>query len=284
MSDRGGGTGETREAAARAGEVKPYGCAPGSDLGAPVPLADILNGVTRDLAGETREQQERLERRAADKELRDELASAGFTGPKYQAFQEELARYGMSVLSAWMYTGYIFQLTAARGFALHPTEQELEELHRKPEIRDEHAVMTVALALARFREQALAGGGWRPEGGANLATYFMGACLYVFPNEFRKRRVQQMKWQLQNHPDPAVTSPPTAAVTDPGVVVAGKLRVCADLARADPREAAIVALTIDGYSQEEIVETLDETSIRAIEGVLYRWRIKEQQRLSEGGA
>ncbi len=35
--------------------------------------------------------------------------------------------------------------------------------------------MTVALALPRFRELALVRGGWRYEGGASLATYFMGA-------------------------------------------------------------------------------------------------------------
>jgi DNA-directed RNA polymerase specialized sigma24 family protein len=247
-----------------------------------VPLADILNGVTRNLAGKTQEQQELLERRAADKELRDELASAEFTGPKYQMFQEELARYGMSVLSSWMYTGYIFQFTAARGFRLYPTEVELEDLHRQQEIRDELAGMTVAMALPRFRDRALAGGGWRPEGGASLATYFMGACVYVFPNEFRKRRVQQEKWRRQDSRDSAVDEDPGEMVNDPGVIVVGARRVCEDLARASSREAAIVALTIDGYSQEEIVEALGETSTRAVEGALYRWRTKEQRRLKGG--
>jgi hypothetical protein len=41
---------------------------------------------------------------------------------------------------------------------------------------------------------------------------------------------------------------------------------------------AIVALTVDGYSQEEIVEPLGEASVRAVQGVLYRWRTKERQR------
>ncbi len=49
--------------------------------------------------------------------------------------------------------------------------------------------MTVAKALPRFKEHALAGGGLRFEGGASLPTYFTGACLYIFPNEFRARRV-----------------------------------------------------------------------------------------------
>jgi DNA-directed RNA polymerase specialized sigma24 family protein len=111
----------------------------------------------------------------------------------------------------------------------------------------------------------------------------MGACLYVFPNEFRKRRVQLKKWQLQNYGDPAVTAPQADHIADPAVLAVGNLRVREDLTRADPRERAIVALTIDGYSQDEIVEMLGEQSVRAIEGVLYRWRTKEKGRIGEGG-
>jgi transposase len=68
------------------------------------------------------------------------------------------------------------------------------------------------------------------------------------------------------------------------VVVTGNGQVCDALARADDREAAIVALTVDGYTQEEIAEVLGEKSIRAVEGVLHRWRKKEQHRRGKGGA
>lgn len=285
MSDSDWVAGETRVPAAPTEGVQPDDCAQSADLGAPLPLADIVRGITPALARKTRAEHEDLDRRAADKELRDQLASAKFTGPKYQAFQEDLARYGISVLRAWMHTGYIFKLTAGRGFALHPTLAELESLHRDSDTREELATMTVAVALPRFRDRALAAGGWRPEGGASLTTYFVGACLYVFPNEFRKHRVQQKKWQIQDRRDPAVTAPRESTITDPGVVVTGNGQVCDALARADDREAAIVALTIDGYSQEEIVEVLGETSIRAVEGVLHRWRKKEQrQKKGKGGA
>ena len=145
--------------------------------------------------------------------------------------------------------------------------------------------MTVALALPRFREQALVGGGWRFEGGASLATYFMGACLYVFPNEVRKRRAQRKKWRLQDNGDPGLAPPPAEGRTDdPCVITVGNQRVCEDLMRVDERTRAIVALTIDGWSQEEILELLDETSVRAIEGVLHRWRKKEQCQQPGGGS
>jgi hypothetical protein len=227
--------------------------------------------------------QENLERRAADQELRDELASCDFDGRRYQKFESELARYGMSVLRGWMYSGYVFQLAAGRGFALHPSDRELEELYRDSDVREELATMTVALALPRFREHALVRGGWRYDGGASLATYFVGACMYVFPNEFRKHRVQVKKWRLQDNGDPAVSAPQADHIADPAVLAVGNIRVRDDLARADPRERAIIALTIDGYSQDEIVEMLGEQSVRAIEGVLYRWRTKEKGRGEGGG-
>ena len=182
-----------------------------------------------------------------------------------------------------MYSGYIFKLAAARGFALHPSDAELEELQRDSEVREELANMTVAVALPRFREHALIGGGWRYEGGAGLATYFMGSCLYAFPNEFRKRRVQQEKWRRQNGRDPAVTMREADHASDPAVLATDNIHVLDQLRDIDERTQAIVALTIDDFSQEEIVELLAaERSVRAVEGVLYRWRTHHKGRMQGG--
>ncbi|MFE0332346.1 hypothetical protein ACFW08_37280, partial [Streptomyces sp. NPDC058960] len=35
---------------------------------------------------------------------------------------------------------------------------------------------------------------WKPTGGASLTTYFMGASLRVFPNEYRSHRAAQRRW------------------------------------------------------------------------------------------
>jgi len=190
--------GETA-ADARAQGVQPAG-PNGFDLGAPVPLADVFRSIpTSVAAAEVRRQQESLERRAADQDLVRELAAGDFGGRRYQRFEEELARYGISVLRGWMHSGFIFKLLRGRGFPLYPNDRELEELFRDTEAREDLASMTVAFALPRFRERALVDGGWRYDGGASLTTYFMGACLYVFPNEFRKRRVDQKKWSRANN-------------------------------------------------------------------------------------
>ncbi|WP_431884132.1 hypothetical protein [Micromonospora gifhornensis] len=233
-------------------------------------------GTAPRVTDKTRRLEQSLARRLADRDLVCELAACGFAGPLYRRFEDELAAYGLAVLQGWMYSGHIFHHTAARGFALHPTEAELEELYRNVDTRDELAIMTVALALVRFREHGLIGAGWRYEEGASLSTYFIGTCLYVFPNELRKWRSQRKRWRLQDHGDPALIGQKADVVSDPAVLAVGNLRVCNDLRRIDERTRAIVALTIDGYSQDEIAHLLGETSVRAVEGVLHRWRNREK--------
>jgi hypothetical protein len=226
--------------------------------------------------------EERLCRRWADQNVLDTLAKDEFTGRLYDRFTDELARYGIAVLRAWMHSGHIFRLTGERGYLLKPTEHELEELNRDSDTRDQLAVMTVALALPRFRNDALIGRRWTVEGGASLPTYFMGACLYVFPNEFGKLRVQRRKWSLQDHRDIITSDLDGHRISDPGVLAVGNLRVTADLERLDPHRKAIITMKLLGYSYEEIVEILEETSVRAVEGVVHRWRTGEKQRLTEG--
>lgn len=262
--------------------------APGSDLqpgkkrgncadpGAPLELPEVLRGIRLPAdAEDARKLEENLRRRAADKELRDELARHDFSGRQYLRFEEELARYGTAVLRAWMHSGYVFKLTAARGFVLHPTDTELEELNRDPEARGDLANMTVAVALPWFREHALVGGGWRVDGGAGLPTYFMGACLYRFPNEFRRRRVQDERWRRQDSGRPVLVAVEADPVLDPAVLATGNIHVTERLKAAGARDGLVVALTIDGYSQEEIAEVTGR-SVRGVEGVLHRWRTREK--------
>jgi hypothetical protein len=220
---------------------------------------------------------------AADQKLVEVLRVGGFAGAQFDRFRDELARYAVSVLSGWMYSGYVFQLAAERGLVLRPTAAELDELHRDPGLRQELAVMVVAVALPGFRAHALVGGGWRTDGGASLTTYFLGACLTVFPNEFRKHRSQRHRWQAQDDSGQKATQSRAATADDPADLVAGTMRVREDLARMDPRTRAIVALRMDGYRQEEIAEMLGKTSVRAVEGVLYRWRVRQARLGSKGG-
>ena len=253
------------------------------DLAAPVSLPDVLRGIASPSdAAAARQLEGSLQRRAADQQLRDELAVYDFSGPKYQKFEEELARYGTSVLRAWAYSGYIFKLVSSRGFTLYPSETELRDLHRDPEVREELANMTVAVALPRsgsVRSSTASGAmtvaracrrsSWGPactcsrtssvgdasswrSGGARTAAIPPSACRKRTPSPTRRywRQARSMCWTI------SATS----------ILGAGN----------------IVALTLDQYSQDEIVELLGERSIRAVEGVLYRWRTQQKDRMQGG--
>lgn len=267
----------TVEGDAAHGQSKPnLSACDGFDLGRAAPAAESkeLNGphpASKDDA--CREVD--WERRLGDQELRDALATSGFAGPIYDRFEEELAAYGIAVLRSWLHSGYIFTLAARRGYHLRATEVELEELARDSDSREELSNMTVAIALHRFREHALIAGGWRADGGASLTTYFMGACLDVFPNEFRKARASVNR-QLKVHRQVAAAwLSDNGPAEDPAVIVAGQQLVIQHLTELDPRTQATLALSLDGYTQPEIAELLGE-SVRAQEGLLHRWRGKQQ--------
>ncbi|MEO3848916.1 hypothetical protein ABGB09_14920 [Streptomyces sp. B8F3] len=263
-----------QSAAVPARDRQPSGRLTVHGSGAPVPDDEL-----RYLGDEL---QECIDRRTGDQRILAVLAKDGFQGPQYDRFVNELVRYGVSVLRGWMHSGFIFRLVADRGFSLHPHEQALAELASDSDLREELATMTVARALPRFRQRAFVEGGWSIEGGASITTYFMGACVYEFPNEYRRYRAgeERQRRAVQEeqvfYGDPAC---PTSVADD----VLGELAVREHLnGLDDPRTQAAVALTIDGYSQEEIRQLLDAASVRAIEGMLYRWRTKAK-RDSEGG-
>jgi hypothetical protein len=249
---------------------------------APVASADVLCGTTSSATPDSASDLEEASQRLADKQLRDELATDGFSGPKYSRFEEELALYGISVLQRWMSSGRVFMFTSNRGFSIHPTDAEREELSRDSDIRQGLANITVAIALRRFRDRALVGGEWRPDGGASLATFFMNYCLSVFPNEFRRYRAQRKDLPLSGKHHLAITIQETDYGSDPAALVTSKVDTLNQLKRLDQRSQAIAALAMDDYSQEEIAALLEEPSSRAVEGVLYRLRTRHKG-LKRGG-
>jgi DNA-directed RNA polymerase specialized sigma24 family protein len=217
---------------------------------------------------------------AADARLVSHLAEHNFTGPDYERFENDLASYALSVLHGWLRTGFIFHLAAKAGYVLNPGAADLEDLARDSVARSDIAVATVAVALPRFRRRALIGGDWSSTGGASLATYFLGACLQTFPNELRRWQTERRRWARAESAtaDAATTALPyEGAIADPVHEVLDKACIHELLLGADPRTRAIIALTADGYNQEEIVEMLGETSVRSVEGVLYRWRQKRRR-------
>lgn len=264
-------------AAARARDLQPPAGRRAHDLGAPVSANDLRRVNGRDHL-EARRLQESIDRRTRDQRIIDLLSQDGFEGPRYERFVDELVRYGISVLRGWMHSGFIFQLVADRGFGLSPHELDLDELASNGDLRQELATMTVACALPRFRQRALIEGGWTLHGGASITTYFMGACAYDFPNEFRRYQAGEERQRRAVQRQRELYEAPVSKLSVADEVL-GNLEVLEHLRGIQGTQArAIVALTLEGYSQEEIRHILDATSVRAVEGSLYRWRTKQRSR------
>jgi hypothetical protein len=200
---------------------------------------------------QTRLAPERLARRQADLELRNDLALAGFSGPGWNRYATELARYGYAVVMAWLETGEIFNQCKAKGccLGLPPLEWTVDD-------RDGLANETVALALHNFKQQALIEGKWTAERGTTLKTYFVGACVFAFPNLYRKWSTERSALQQETSIDYDTvdrSSPPQ----DPGQMVINQLHIREGFDRIpDERTKSAILLQEMGYTYAEIGEIL----------------------------
>jgi DNA-directed RNA polymerase specialized sigma24 family protein len=214
-----------------------------------------------------------VSRLEADALLRDALAAQGFTGPAYGMFEEELVKYGRAVMMGLLISGEIFARCRRRGIGLAGRSLS-------PQDREELAEETVARALPVFRRSALVEGGWRPERGADLRSYFAGALLPHFANAYREWWSGQEKDAdcYGDVPD-GVPSPDLG----PEQIVMLREEVRAGLATVDSgMTRAVLVLNEDGFDQDEIAEILGVTA-RSVEGLLYRSRVKIKARRGRRG-
>lgn len=127
------------------------------------------------------ETDDHLARLAGDRDLVDELRREHFTGPMWERAAEELVRYGVAVLTAWMLKGKIYHKCAAKGRAIPRAPEGALDYDEAFSIAGEVA----AVALHHFRSDVLLPGRWDPARGASLTTYFTGQCILRFPNVWR---------------------------------------------------------------------------------------------------
>lgn len=205
-----------------------------------------------------------------------QLRRAGFQGPDYDLFAHQLVIRGYRVMNVWTLNGRIFGECAKRMIFL--TSIEWSEDDRLSLVQD-----TLALGHRRFHEHALCGGGWTPDGGASLNTYFTGNLVFAFGDEYRTWYAAEIDRRIkQRELVPTLgavmgdrTQRVGSLVVDRDTVRAG----LAKLAETDPRLPAILALDAEGYTYKEIAEKLaDGTGPRAVEGLIYRHR----RRLAQG--
>ena len=84
-------------------------------------------------------------------------------------------------MKSWIATKIIFERCKEKGFGLSIldrqfTQEEIEGL----------ANYTVAMALRYFRTKVLMKRRWDPTKGASIRTFFVGQCIFQFPNIYRE--------------------------------------------------------------------------------------------------
>lgn len=223
---------------------------------------------------------ENLARRQADLELHSRLALNGFQGSEWNTFALDLARYGHAVLMAWMATGDIFRRCVERNCSVGAappdwTRDDWEGLANE----------TAAKALINFRKRGLLAGGWSFDGGATLKTYFVGACIYAFPNVFRAWQTEQAHWEKLARGTPGADDVPAGGSNTPDPAGEAVTRLDAwrafnDIQDVTTRKMALLD-SLD-YSSEEVAELL-HCSAGAVRMRLKRLRDKNDKAAGTDG-
>lgn len=235
-----------------------------------------------------------LAQRGKDLEIYNDLALAGFTGTAYEMFRADLAAYGFPVVRSWVRRGLMFKYCAERGRPVSATDDErLYLMGATDEARDDRqelAMETAARALKFFHAHVLLKGRWSYEGGATLKTYYVGACVYAFPNVYNREAAQRRRWkpvggygldlaleELRWRPlDPRVDD-------DPADIVADREIVLGELAGLPPGiRDALTPVVFGDAAFADVAEQLGITE-RAVEGRLYRYRAERARRRSQRG-
>ncbi|PXY16587.1 RNA polymerase sigma factor [Prauserella muralis] len=240
-------------------------------------------GVLEAEDDEVRRRAESLQRRLRDRELREELVAEDFGGPAWKRFAEELARYGVAVMLAWLRTGEIFVQCKRKGWPVGTSPSTWRDDDQIDLAHD-----TVVAAINLFKRDALKKGGWSWEGGASLKTYFIGACVLSFPSIYRVWRnhhADELKCSaLGLHTDLETTSGDLLAqrAPQPETIVTLRHQLEGGLDELpDPRtRTAVLALAL-GYSYDEIAEILS-TDTEVSRGTVAQLLIRHRRRIGKG--
>ncbi|WP_157762245.1 hypothetical protein [Nocardia yamanashiensis] len=215
---------------------------------------------------------ESMHRLEADAELIAALQAVEFAGPVWETFACELARYALGVLTAWMSTGHIFAVVRSKRIPCTPGVGELERFISDTDFRDEVADAAVSEALRSFRAKCLAGDGWSREGGASVASFFIGGCVIAFVNELnRHRRAQNREAKavaaVMRH-EAGLPTEDRWAPHDPSRQVIDLDVLREYMYRLSPRDRNIVWGKASGLTSKQIAQVYGERSAR---GVDRRW-------------
>ncbi|GAB2740617.1 hypothetical protein [Amycolatopsis magusensis] len=214
-----------------------------------------------------------------DQRLRDALATDNFQGHGWDRFANDLAGYGLAVITAWIHTGHIFAECRRRNLTVGSIPaldaHDCEEL----------ASDTVATAMIRFRDKALIGGKWNSAGGASLSTYFIGACVFAFHDRFahwrnqhiRRRTTQELRPPSDAETEAAFRASPAYRAPEPTVITNMMIEAAFDRIDNSRLEFAI-RLHTEGYSLAEIAELLTQAGHTTTPGAIRELLARQRHR------
>ncbi|WP_262364467.1 RNA polymerase sigma factor [Arthrobacter echini] len=222
---------------------------------------------------------ERVDRLAGDRELAAALRLDGFSGQNYDAFANEVARYGWAVIRGWIYKGQIAAEVKRKGFgALDPEPRPGALVEDAESLADE----TVVLALTAFREQVLLPGKWDPAKGASLRTFFVGQCLLQFSNVYKTWRRQEIRSYVEPW-EPEVDresdeldqgfADPTVPSVEESSVRWDEIRQALSTVSDQRARSAFFLSSYYGYTHDEVGRKLG-ISGKAVESALARARLQ----------
>ena len=222
---------------------------------------------------------ERLERLLGDQELLLSLQLGRYSAKVWDPVAEELARYGVAVILSWIRRRLIFPKVQKRtgyGLSVAP-DHWLEDDHVARDLADE----TVVRAINYFKDHVLRKNKWDASKGASLRTYFIGQCLFQFPNVykswFNQERDRRAAEYLADDDDLDFLRGSIRGIES---TVMAKVEVSEALARVktDHARRAIV-MHHQGYTYDEIATKLGLANAKTVENML-----AYQKRLLRRGA
>jgi hypothetical protein len=247
---------------------------PGASIMPVQPDVDELSVEWLDEA-ELQEQADRLDRLAADNEMVQSLAFAGFEGRDYDYFATELAKYGLAVMSGWMRRGLIWARCRERRVKGIPAPldrpfdiDEIEELANE----------AVALALLHFRDDVLMKKVWDYRKRATLRTFFIGQCLMRFGGVYRSWYEKERAFaDLPTDDDTFLANSGLQHNSTASRAVDAVTAQAAWSTIKDDRVRFAMRRTADGWKQSAIAEQLGVTE-RTVERMLANERKRLEQR------
>jgi hypothetical protein len=226
---------------------------------------DLVPGIIRPDA------MERARRIEVDRKVVESLTGDDVDEERFIKLSNRLMGYAWPILLQWINTREIFDLCKC---ARRPLREDAATDWTEDD-RKGMATETVIVAWDYFRATALVKGGWKPDRGASLQTYFVGACILRFADVYGK-------WRRAHLLDMAMDELPTDA---DGMLALSRNR------SIDPCDAAViqdevhraigpmentklrrlVGLRAIGYLQREAAEQIGITP-KAAERMLARYR------------